>query len=483
MLLEKYKEILERSNEVAKIGSWEFNPQVLELKLSNNLHKLLGKIEISEVYECEFINNYILDADQKYINLLIEDAIKNGENFDVEIELKTAFGQRWMRLIAISDFENNNCKLLHGLLQDIHEIKTAQMEIQLREQEFRQSFWYASTGMALIDLEGKIVRANPSLCDTLGYTVQELIEIDKIFLSNKDDAVITASLIGQLARGERESFEQEKRYFHKNQKVIWAILSMSTVKNDKGETTHYVALVTDITDKKLLTESLKEHNNRLQNYAHIVSHNLRSHTGNLMMLLELSEIDDEQKIDQELFDHIKSAASNMTETVSHLSEIVEIQNLIKNTLVAQNLEKRVLKALENVQATITQINGKVTVNVSENLMVYAIPSYLDSIILNILTNAIKYRSQDRLLNIEITAENENGCISLSFTDNGLGIDLERYGSKIFGMYKTFHDHKDARGIGLFMTKNQLEAMGGGIEVQSKIGVGSTFKIYFKNENN
>lgn len=483
LLLKKYKEILERSNDVAKIGSWELDPKNQELFWSKNLRHLLGRKEKGRNFVNETITTYILEVDQEYVKNLLEEALQNGTNFDIEIRLKTATGLRWMRMIGISDFKNGICKLLHGLVQDIHKFKSAQLEIQLREQEFRQSFRYASTGMALIDLEGKLVRANPCLCETLGYTMQELIDIDKKFLSDPADAAVTTIMIEQLARGERESFEQEKRYYHKNQKIIWAILSMSTVKNDKGETTHYIALVTDITDKKLLTENLTEHNNRLQNFAYIVSHNLRSHTGNLTMLLEISELNDTQKIDQELFEHIKVASANMSETVGHLSEIVEIQNLIKNTLVPQNLLKRVQKALENVQATLYQIDGEVSIEVSEDFIVDAIPSYLDSIILNILTNAIKYRSPDRPLNIKIVAENKNGLTSLSFTDNGLGIDLDRHGSKIFGMYKTFHDHKNARGIGLFITKNQLEAMGGGIEVVSKQNVGSTFKIYFKNENN
>ena len=67
---------------------------------------------------------------------------------------------------------------------------------------------------------------------------------------------------------------------------------------------------------------------------------------------------------------------------------------------------------------------------------------------------------------------------MEIEDNGLGINLEKHGKKLFGMYKTFHKHKDSRGIGLFITKNQIEAMGGRIDVKSQVGVGTTFKIYF-----
>ncbi len=482
LLLKKYKKILERSNDVAKIGSWELDPTSQELFWSENLSRLLGTSDFNGGPIDESIINYILEEDRQYMSDLLKDAINNGTNYDIEILLKTATGTRWMRVIAISDYENGTCKLLHGLVQDIHEFKSAQLDVLLREEEFRQTFWYAPIGMALLDLKGTILRINPTMCDTFGFTEKEMLELDKKIISHPEDAIITGDLVKKLLNEESESFQQERRYYNKNKKLIWGILSMSAVKNDKGVISHFVMLVNDITDKKLLTENLTEHNDRLQNYAHIVSHNLRSHTGNLAMLLELSEIDDKQRIDEELFEHIKAASANMNETVSHLSEIVEIQNLIKNTLVPQNLQKRIKKALENVQATLSQINGKVSIKVNEDFMVYAIPSYLDSILLNMLTNAIKYRSPNQPLLIKIAAENSNGRTSLSFTDNGLGIDLERYGTKIFGMYKTFHDHKNAKGIGLFMTKNQLEAMGGGIEVISKPNVGSTFTIYFKDEN-
>ena len=73
-------------------------------------------------------------------------------------------------------------------------------------------------------------------------------------------------------------------------------------------------------------------------------------------------------------------------------------------------------------------------------------------------------------------------MTLLVQDNGLGIDLERHRKKLFGMYKTFHKHPDSRGIGLFMTKNQIEAMGGFIDVESKVDEGSIFYVNFKHES-
>ena len=483
ILLKKYKLLLEQSNKVAKIGSWELNMEDdPTLNWSENLKRLLGKTnDITQTIN-KTLSEYALEEYHDQLNFLLKEAIEKGTNFDLQLQLKTATGIRWMRMIGIPDFKNGICISIHGLIQDIHEFKSAQLEVLLREEEFRQTFWHAPIGMAVMNLNGQIVRVNPVLCETFGYTEKELIAIDKTEMVHPDDSDETEKLMQQILTGECETFQQEKRYYHKNGNLIWAILSMSAVKNDKGKTTHFVFQINDITDKKLLTESLKEHNNRLQNYAHIVSHNLRSHTGNLSMLLELSEINHKEGFDDEIFEHIKSASNNMCETVNHLTEIVEIQNLIKNTLVPINLRKRVNKSLQNVLSTIHQINGEVTIKVKKDVMVFGLSSYVDSIILNLLTNAIKYRSRQRLLKIKIQAKKIDGYTSLSVSDNGLGIDLDQNGTKIFGMYKTFHDHKNARGIGLFISKNQIEAMGGTLVVESQVDVGSTFTINFKDEN-
>ena len=103
--------------------------------------------------------------------------------------------------------------------------------------------------------------------------------------------------------------------------------------------------------------------------------------------------------------------------------------------------------------------------------------------LNFLTNGIKYRATERESYIKIKSEKLNHYIVLLIEDNGLGIDLKRHGNKLFGMYKTFHGNPDSRGIGLFITKNQVEALGGRIDVDSTVGIGTTFKIFFKNEEN
>jgi signal transduction histidine kinase len=99
-------------------------------------------------------------------------------------------------------------------------------------------------------------------------------------------------------------------------------------------------------------------------------------------------------------------------------------------------------------------------------------------LLNFSTNAIKYAHPDRLPIIVFDFFIENEHKVLTITDNGLGIDLEKYGNLLFGMYKTFHQHENAHGIGLYIVKNQIESMNGKVSVTSKVGEGTVFKIIF-----
>jgi signal transduction histidine kinase len=96
----------------------------------------------------------------------------------------------------------------------------------------------------------------------------------------------------------------------------------------------------------------------------------------------------------------------------------------------------------------------------------------------LLSNAIKYRSPNRKLQIRIKSYLKDGGTWLEFTDNGLGINMKVHGHKLFGLRKTFHDNPDAKGFGLFITKSQIEAVGGMIYAESTQDRGTTFFVKF-----
>lgn len=243
---------------------------------------------------------------------------------------------------------------------------------------------------------------------------------------------------------------------------------------------------TDITTQKLhegtVNDSLiiaTEHNNKLRNFAHIVTHNLKQHTSNFESLLDFYDetVTPEEK--DEIMAHLRTLSHSLTKTIVNLHDVVRLQNIksqqIKKIFIAKEID-HILKLLKLV---ISENNATIHNNIRKNLFIYYNYSYFESIIQNLLSNAIKYKHPDRDPVISIDCSYDKQELKLMVSDNGMGIDLEKYGKDVFGLYKTFHQNNTAEGIGLYLVKNQIESFGGSITVESEVNVGTTFTIYVK----
>ncbi|HEY1005686.1 MAG TPA: PAS domain-containing protein [Sphingobacteriaceae bacterium] len=257
----------------------------------------------------------------------------------------------------------------------------------------------------------------------------------------------------------------------------------------EGSVQGFFAYIKDITDLKQVQIELKERkqqlrdsyeivrkqNERLVHFTHLISHNLKTHAGNLTSLLNIiagSECEEERA---EMFGLLQELSGVFNENVGHLNEISTAHGAPgkKALQVYDFVEKtRDLLAI-NIQDT-----GATVINrVSPGLTVQYNPAFMESILLNLVTNALKYRHPDRPPIIEVcSTEDGAGSVIVSVRDNGRGIDLARHGDKLFGIYHTFHGNPDARGVGLFISRYQAEAMGGSILAESLPGEGSVFKI-------
>lgn len=229
--------------------------------------------------------------------------------------------------------------------------------------------------------------------------------------------------------------------------------------------------------KGLLAEQ-EAHTQRLTNFTHIVSHNLRSHTANMQGILSLLEIEEPEILSNAYVGMIQESAENLSETLGHLNQILDISRNLEEKFTPCSLQAAVKRNLRSIQ----QLADDAGVNIisklpAKEVWIASIPAYLDSVILNLLTNAIKFREPARRPEVKIGLRRQKGGWELSVRDNGLGIDLERHGNQLFDMYRTFHRHPDSKGLGLFIVKNQVEAMGGSIAVSSAVGKGSRFQIF------
>ncbi len=255
--------------------------------------------------------------------------------------------------------------------------------------------------------------------------------------------------------------------------------------NKKGNLEEILCIGFDITEQienlekaNELLQVISEQNTKLKSFTYIVSHNIRSHSSNLSGLIQVLKSKPTEQERESYFNLLEVSTNRLDETIRNLNEIIHISENTAKAKTSKQLKQEVEKTLDILNGVIAQNAISVTVNIPEDLSVCIVDSYLDSILLNLLSNAVKYRSLVRPSEIHIFTEKKVGYLVLAIQDNGLGLNLDKYGEKIFGMYKTFHRNEDARGFGLFITKTQIESMGGRITVESREGEGSTFRVFF-----
>jgi PAS domain S-box-containing protein len=340
--------------------------------------------------------------------------------------------------------------------------------------------------MALIGIDGRWMQVNDSICNSLGYRKEELMELTFQDITYPEDLEKDIDLLHDLINGKTESYQISKRYHHKKGNIVHVLLTVTAVYGVEGHLSHFISQIVDVTkmvesERKLkdYLQVTREQNQSLLNFAHIVSHNLRSHSTNMSMLIDfLMKEDNLEEVDK-IKEMLQSASTGLTDTVSHLNEVVQVRTSTLEKMKSVNLQKSIYGTLRNLEAQIDELNPVLKINVPKQHFINVVPAYLDSILLNLFTNAMKYCSPKRKLEINISSEEKEDKIIVKFRDNGLGLDLGRYGTRVFGMFKTFHNHKDAKGIGLFITKNQIEAMRGKIDIESSVDVGTTFIMRYE----
>ncbi|AKD04916.1 ATP-binding protein [Pontibacter korlensis] len=232
------------------------------------------------------------------------------------------------------------------------------------------------------------------------------------------------------------------------------------------------ALNTDLseTTSKLLTK-----NKRLEDFTHIISHNLRSPLSNMLGLYDLYESNPDPDTTKEVMELMRNMIQNMSATIDDLNLILksELEQQLDHQEVS--ISEVVEKELQNLQSQILESNAQVKTDLKVQT-VKGPKIYLESVLHNLLSNALKYRSSERQPVVEVSSWQEQEQVCLAVSDNGLGIDMEKFGGKMFDPYATFHGNKDAKGLGLYLSKVQVEALGGSLSVVSEPGVGTTFTV-------
>jgi len=264
-------------------------------------------------------------------------------------------------------------------------------------------------------------------------------------------------------------------------KVLPQVFSLRTVAELEHEINERKAIEIKLEANEIVLnnslELLSQHNQQLKNFTHILSHNIRNHASNISLLTGLLDTGLMEEEDADVIHKIKKVSEGLNTTLNDLSAAIKIrESVLKPEIMHfKDVTQKVISILD------TDLRrNKAVINLDFKVDKVNFPGiYLESILMNLISNSVKYRKEDITPHIDIcTYKNENGHTVLEHTDNGVGIDLVLHGDKIFGLYKIFHQNKNANGVGLFLVKNQVETQGGQIIVMSKPNEGATFKIIF-----
>ncbi len=486
--LEKSEKGLRQAQSIAQMGNWETNLHTTEMHWSDEFYSILGlSKEQSHPSKALFVS-LIHPDDRMRVQSQIDLGLAHKSDYSFVCRIiRTDGAERSIYADCRFDVTNGETHMMYGIIQDISKQKDIEQKLERSRVRLLQAQEIAHIGNWEINFH-----TNMSILSDEAYRIYGIEPGDHKFSIKKwlsfihpDDLEYVHKEIAEAKRT-LKGISMEHRIV-RNDGTVRYVHSESRFEFDQaGKPAGLVGIVHDITERKSneaklqkLLEITNNQNKRLQNFTYIVSHNIRSHSSNISGLVDaLSE-----SIDNEEFHMLRSSSEKLAETIQNLNNVIAIQTELNKEYVSMNLKLEIEKTLYAINSMITQSNSHIIIDVPDDIFIDAIPSYLESILLNLLTNAIKYRQNGRDLTVRLTVAHEKQYVVLSVEDNGMGINLEKYGSSIFGLYKTFHNNPDSKGLGLFIVKSQIEAMNGHISVSSKLGQGTVFRVFFNCNDN
>ena len=432
-----------------------------------------------------------------------EDSIKMSVNIHKYVEQKIEKWQDYYRFqcangtykyiydrgFLVMD-ENKKVTRIIGAMQDITKLKKEEERLKLLETVITQTkdsviiteANETSTGIP------KILYVNPAFTKLTGYNPEDVIGKTANVFMNKTSLKSDFKRISQALK-KKEEISFETINLNKNKEEYWTNISMIPITNKDNEHSHWISIQRDISKEKerekereQLISELTQNNKDLKQFSYITSHNLRAPLSNLTGLLNLIEdipVEDEEL--KEIINGFSKSTNQLNETINDLVKVIIIKDspsIDKEQVVIRDVFENIFNQLSFLISAKKPI---IKMDFEKAETIFTNKSYFESILLNLMTNSLKYKDNVRKLKIEIASKSKENNTIITFKDNGIGIDLERNKDKIFGLYQRFHDYADSKGLGLYLVKSQVESMGGTISVESEVGKGTSFKITFKNE--
>ncbi len=482
--LRESEQLLNETQAMSKVGGWEYDAETGQITWTAEVYRIYGVGSDHDPSDVANDISYYSEEDQQTIELAFSNAVSHGQPYDLDLQLITGDGNRkWVRTSGRPVFEGGKIKKVVGNIIDITERKEAEVvresllaEVQRRAAELDTTITAIADGVTISDLEGRIVRMNPAAQRILGYTPQEaglpleerikLVRLEtperKPFPVNRIPS--ERALSGKTTHGVIMVIHRVR-----TGEIIWVTNSSAPIRTPDGKILGAVTVFTDITPIHELQEQRED-------FIHMVSHDLR----NPLTIIQAQAQIIQRHADR--LDTVRRGADAIFVSSRRINSM--IQDLVDSTRL-QTGQLDLARQSVHLTGFVTELLGRakgiidigrVRVEIPTELPpVSADPERLERVMMNLLTNAVKYSSPETP--VLIRAERSDRNLVVSVSDSGIGIPSEDLPHIFERFYRVRSASRaEGLGLGLYITKMLVEAHGGRIWVDSEIGKGSTFYL-------
>jgi len=491
-----YKELIDTkqrfqiSLDAAKTRVWELWLDRDKLILDTNLPQLFEYNE-KDIPETEIGRmSLVYEEDREVVLKAIKECSEGKtESFELEHRMYKKDGSIGWMLLRGQHIppENNKPNRLIGSATDITERKNYEEALRKSEEKFRNIFETSGIGMAILGPDGQFTKVNGAFCEIMGYSDVEIIGTNFRDITHPGDLEKSVELTKEMLKNESlESGALEKRYFRKNDEVVWALTTLSLIRDGEGKPLFFIAQIQDITKRKKYEEQLLKYTDDLKTinaakdkFFSIISHDLRTPFNSLLGITEYIS----QSYDDMSPKEIKESVTNIYLSSQKVYNL--ILNLFEWTRIQTgrfDTDQTKIDIRENIEEIIHLYKDSAELknisllhDSSEEIFAHADKYMFETVLRNLITNAIKFTPHGGRVSVS-TIEKGN-LAEVAVTDNGVGISEENQKKlfKIDTQFKTVGtaDEKGT-GLGLILCKEFVEKNGGTISVDSKEGKGTKF---------
>jgi PAS domain S-box-containing protein len=418
----------------------------------------------------------------------IENGIRNviqGNAKEFTMEYASLSGTDWFQVVVspLADKTLKGAVILHINITDR---KLAEASLQQSEANLRSVFNNIDLSIILFDTDLKIVSFNNNANDVIFKQFNKKLKVGNAAYSYfpKERRQAIKKAISQVY--DKKIAAYETTYTLPGGELVWYDIKWVGVENQDQENVGVILTFKNITEKKHtefvrenMTADLAQRNKDLEQFTYIISHNLRAPVANIRGLAGLlNDIAPEKPEDVDTLKALSESVNNLDNVILDLNQILQVRSQVNDQIEMVSLPL----LLDEIRAGISQMILKNRVAITCNFEaideLFILKSYLYSIFQNLVVNSIKYRRAHADPVITIYSKIKGNKVFIYFKDNGKGIDMDKYGSHLFGLYKRFDWSVEGKGVGLFMVKMQVESLGGTISVKSELNAGTEFTIEF-----